>query len=199
MPTQIVIYTALQMEADAIARRVTDVPIRVIGLHGSRLAHQPDPQGIYILAGLAGALDPALKVGDIMTDDSETSANSVVTSPKPVLTPQAKAELFQTTRARAVDMEGDVVRRFLAGRATRFIHVRAISDTADESIDPAVLGFIDDVGRPQVGKVIATLARRPALLGELRRLRTNSGIALRALSDHVATLVRLLLTPENRP
>ncbi len=62
-----------------------------------------------------------------------------------------------------------------------------------------MLRFVDDVGRPQVAKVIAALARRPALIGELRRLRANSAVALGALADHVVTVVRLLLTPENRP
>src|SRR4051794_39173855 len=153
MPGPVVIYTALQMEADAIARSISTVPVQVIGLRGVRLSQLPQQQGTHILAGLGGALDLALKGGDIVTDDSETSTKSIITSSTPVLRPQAKAELFQTTGARAVDMEGDVVRRFLAGRASRFIHVRAISDTADESIDPAVLRLIDDVGRPQVGKV----------------------------------------------
>src|SRR5947208_7998936 len=163
MSDRIVIYTALQREADAILSRMPDAQVRVVGIGAQNLPPQPDGPADYILAGVAGALDPSLEVGDVVYDHDDPPWR-IYTSPTPVITAAQKAELFHSTGAKAVDMEGAIVRQFVAGVATRFTHVRTISDTADECIDPAVLGLIDVTGRPRAGAILRTLVRRPALL-----------------------------------
>src|SRR5205823_11245961 len=121
-------YTALQMEAAAIRRRLPDVDLHVIGLRATSLPDRPPQGGICILAGFAGALDPALKVGDVVIDsqmnDPIDSAlapvpvrtGAIFTAVEPVLSAPHKAELYRTSHALAVDMEQSIVRRFLETR-----------------------------------------------------------------------------------
>ena len=63
-----------------------------------------------------------------------------------------------------MDMETERIRVLAASLNVPCVAIRAISDTATESIDPVVIGLVDDVGRAQVAKVIAAFARRPVLM-----------------------------------
>ena len=92
-------------------------------------------------------------------------------------------------KALAVDMEGEAVRALAASWGVPFLHVRAISDTASESLDPAILGFVDEVGGVRAGALMMGLLRRPGLIPHLVRLGKNSGLAGRHLGEVVAQLV----------
>ncbi len=70
----------------------------------------------------------------------------ICSSDKIVSTPTEKAELFRQTGALAVDMESDRVRKWAGENGIPFIGIRAISDTADEALDPAVVGLVDEMG-----------------------------------------------------
>jgi len=118
------------------------------------------------MAGFAGALDPALRVGDIVKDDS---SGSIYTSKDIVATAAGKAELFRRTGAKAVDMENAIVRQFADRLGIRFIGIRAISDAADEAIDPAILQFIDETGRIRPAALAKGLIQKPAIVPELNR------------------------------
>jgi hypothetical protein len=161
------------------------VGLTVIGIRAVRL-----PKGIeasaVIMAGFAGALDPVLGIGDIVRDDP---VGTIYTSTKIVATVDEKAELFRRTGAKAVDMENEIVRKFAEGLGIRFFGIRAISDTADESVDPMVLGFIDEVGRLRPGAIAGGLIRKPAIISTLNRLRTNTDIAGRSLAVAVRALI----------
>src|SRR3954454_5641942 len=124
MPAPIVIYTALQMEADAVSRRLPDVRVCVIGLRATRVPADVPRDAIHVLAGLAGGLDPALKVGDVVIDaaDAAIATGRIHTSPHPITTPVEKAKLFRVTGARAVDMEADRLRQSLDDASARLIH-----------------------------------------------------------------------------
>src|SRR5439155_10300683 len=89
----------------------------------------------------------------------------------PVLTPAEKAELFRKTGALAVDMESTAIRAAAQQAGVPFIAIRAISDAADEAIDPAVLNLVDPYGKARAWAVFSTLLRRPRLLAQLLRLR----------------------------
>jgi len=194
------------------------IALRVVGPLATRLPDElaPDCAGI-VLAGLGGGLDPQWKRGDVLIDDRSTferpAANNdddndadddddhalpprvrCVTAERVIATPADKADLRRATGGAVVDMESDRVRAWAAARGVPFLGLRAISDTADEVLEPAVLRFVDAAGFTRPGRVAAEVLRRPALLATLKRLR-HSG---RIVDQLAGTLHRLLSRPPGR-
>ncbi len=159
MALVVTIFSAVQTEAKAIAKAVSaPVPIPSLPVHstfgslkiihhliGIKAAGLPnlsiDSDTRYILlAGLAGALDPSLAVGDLVLCDCperfstriEIQRGLIHTGVDVAATPAQKAELFASTQARVVDMETAVVRTFAARREIPFVCLRAVSDSAAE-------------------------------------------------------------------
>jgi hypothetical protein len=211
------VFTAIRAEADAVARtfglrgpRHSDpvdinwgrVPTSLftIGMGAVRI---PDLSGQFvagiIMAGLAGALDPSLKIGDVVIDQSSTWRGSKVAQKKvwfhsvdhPVVTPEEKQELFGQTGAAVVEMENNAVKKAAKAYGIPFLGIRAISDTASESIDPAVLDFVDPYGKVRMKSLVGGVARRPSLIKELRRLSRSSRVALDALGKAMHEILAL--------
>ena len=209
------VYTALQIEARAIASRLGlsrasryefignsdadwSISVRTIGLRAGKMP-QTDDAALVILAGLAGALDPSLRCGDVVIDQKSQLTEAmkklpfrigrIYTSDRVITTPAEKSRLFNSTGALAVEMEAGIVRPA--------IHVRSISDVADESIDPAILRLIDEMGQPHIGKLLMTIIRRPMLVRDLKRLGSQSQVALDALARAVSMIVEALT--ESKP
>lgn len=157
---------------------------------------RPNVAGIF-LVGLAGALDPALAIGDVVIDRGAASLpagipfrqSAIHASDGIIATPAQKAELHRQTGAAAVDMESNAVRSLATSYGVPFISVRAISDTAVQSLDPQVLGMVDAFGRPRPASIAAALIRRPALIPELRRLGMNASAAATAAAKAVRILI----------
>jgi adenosylhomocysteine nucleosidase len=96
------------------------------------------PEIIYSV-GFAGALDPAMKVADILVParvidagdasavETGTGRGTLVTFAA-IATPQQKAKLAESFSAHAVDMEAAAVARAAAARGVRFAAVKVISD-----------------------------------------------------------------------
>jgi adenosylhomocysteine nucleosidase len=145
------------------------------------------------MAGLAGALDPSLNVGDVLIDDPTgivpaavpMRRGRIVTVNRIIATPAEKAALFERTAALAVDMETDRVRQW----AARVVNVRAISDRADEVLDPRVVGLIDELGNAKPLAIAATIVRRPALIPYLNRLGKNAKLAAERLGHAVRRII----------
>ena len=124
-----------------------------------------------------GALDPALRAGDLVLDtpipglpaELPWHVGGIHTVNRLITTPADKAALFRKTGALAVDMEQAVVQRAVPA-GVEIIGLRAISDPADMAVDPAVLGFINEFGRPRPLVIGKTLLRRPSLLPQLLAL-----------------------------
>jgi adenosylhomocysteine nucleosidase len=180
------IFTAIQSEAKAIAPFLpTSVELTVIGIRAVRLPKRVEATAI-IMAGFAGALDPALEIGDIIHDEP---AGIIHTSRSIIATTAEKSSLFLSTGARAVDMENEIVRDFARQMGVPFFGIRAISDRANEALDPRVLELVDEVGTPIAGAIALGLLKSPFLVGTLNRLRINTSIAGRALAAAVKNLL----------
>ena len=201
------IFTAVHAEAQAIAKALRSeglfgaADIRIIGIRAVRLptnVSAPDIRRI-ILAGFGGALDPALHIGDVVVDglprpcsgEAAFRTGRIHTALGIVSTPAQKAALYLQTGAIAVDMEGEKVRRFAELLGVSFIHVRAISDTATEALDPVILNFVDEFGRVRPLALAGGLLQRPQLISKLVRLGMNARVAGIRLGKVVAELVAL--------
>lgn len=199
------IFTALNMEAkELVALGLSPL---VIGVSACKLPKDLRAGGpsCIIMAGIAGALDPSLKIGDIVLDDSHglvppgtqiaLHRGAIHTADQCVCTIAQKAALFRETRALAVEMEHAIVRRAAGLAGIPVIGIRAISDTADHAIDPAVFRLADDVGNPRPKEIAKLLIRRPQIVGHLRQLDRQSKQAAKSMAAAVKWIVDSITPP----
>jgi hypothetical protein len=86
-------------------------------------------------------------------------------------------------------MENAQVRAAAAAYSIPFLGLRAISDSADEAVDPAVLKFVDPYGAVRVNEVVSEMFRHPSIAMKLRRLSKTSAIALGSLAEGVKEVI----------
>ncbi|HVH84301.1 MAG TPA: hypothetical protein VM713_08305 [Steroidobacteraceae bacterium] len=159
--------------------------------------------------GMAGGLDPRLVAGSIVLPSEVVSSDgahfattghwrehvgAAVGARHPVCfgallscrqaigSVADKAEVFRNTAAAAVDMESAAVAEVATSERLPFLAVRAIVDTASDSLPPALVEVIGPGGAARIGRVLALLARRPADLGLLFQLLRRYRAARRALA-----------------
>lgn len=215
----ILIFTAVELEAKCVARALgTKVPsvaqpaegdvlgrrvvLHLIGIAAVALPPVEAAKGSdwVIMAGLAGGLDPALDIGQIVVEDCPEPLQTrlccrhgrIHTAQGIASTVAEKAALFRSTGALAVEMENARVRQWSDQAGLKFIGVRAISDRADQTLDPAVLRLVDKYGCPRPARIAAALVRRPSLAPALARLGRSSNRAALALGAAVRELIERL-------
>jgi adenosylhomocysteine nucleosidase len=146
---------------------------------------------LVISAGFAGAVDPELKMGRMLTprlvidanDGSRTevgSGNGVLVSFNAVADARQKLKLGKAYRADAVDMEAAAVSRGADAHGIPFVAVKAISDEAGFEM-PSLDKFIARDGQFQAGRFVLFAAVRPWLWPGVIRLRANMQKASSAL------------------
>ena len=203
----ILIFTAVNIETRTIqqAMRGSFCRIIAVGIGARRFPSASDLRDFIaifqiaaiLVCGVAGGLDPMLAVGDVILDDPTGLVadsiphrrGSIHSATRIVSSPAEKAELFSQTGALAVDMEQEAVRNFTTGLGIPVVGIRAISDTADQTLDPVIARFVDDWGFPKPGSIAMHLIRRPSLIPYLRRLNKNTKIALVELGKAVRAVV----------
>jgi adenosylhomocysteine nucleosidase len=166
--------------------------------------------------GIAGALSPALRAGDLILSADILSeqggwhgdeawrrrlaglAGMIGAAAAPVLGAGAilakrgdKADAYARFGAVAVDLESDVVAAAAAAAGIPFAALRAIADPAERDLPPAALVPLTAEGRADLGRVAAALLRRPLQAASLLRLAVETRLALRALERAAAALHRL--------
>jgi len=139
--------------------------------------------------GISGALDPALRPGDVvvatqvkasadtvplaaslarvLTEGLRRFGKATTTAPvagadAPVIEAACKAALRRQTGAAAVDMETHVAASFAASAGVPVGAVRVISDPAERSLPPLAAGAVRPDGRIDLPAVWRSLARNPA-------------------------------------
>jgi adenosylhomocysteine nucleosidase len=145
-----------------------------------------------ISAGLAGACDPGLKVGEVVRAgvviDAATGERfgdardgRVVVTVDRIVSVEEKARLRGEYGADAVDMEAAAVGRMARERGVEFAAIKAISDEAGFAMEE--LGrFADAEGQFREGAFAMYAALRPAMWGKVIALGRNSGTAVAALT-----------------
>lgn len=173
------------------------------GLTAKLNALHGDIRGV-ISVGLAGALSPLLKVGDVVIADhiitgSEkwdcdeawrvrlasrlphahqgTQFGSDIVIDKP----DTKKGLHDLTGALAVDMESQVAARFAAARGLPLAVLRVISDDAGHVLPPAALVAMKPDGGIALGRILWSVMKKPAQVPALVRTGRASSKAFREL------------------
>jgi adenosylhomocysteine nucleosidase len=134
-----------------------------------------------ISTGFCGALDEALRVGDIVSGEGILSMDRVV------VTVEEKRALREKTGAAAVEMEAAAVAKKAAEWGVPFRSIRVVSDAALEDMPLDFNEYRDAEGRFSRTRIaLAALARPFTRVPALLRLDRNSRIAARSLGDYFA-------------
>ncbi|HTX48298.1 MAG TPA: hypothetical protein VME40_02800, partial [Caulobacteraceae bacterium] len=154
--------------------------------------------------GLCGALDPSLRVGDVVVGESVADPDdgfaadaawahrlvqgvpgarlgTFARAERVVGSLDEKAELRRRTGASAVDLESYVVARLARWFGAPFAILRAVSDTADRTLPHAARVGLGADGRPAIGPVLASLRSNPWQIGSLIRTALEAEDAFHAL------------------
>jgi len=169
------------------ARRATEA---VIALYA--------PAVVYSV-GFAGALQPRLRVGDIVVpgrlldarDGSRVDTgegDGVLVTVSSIVDSKEKAQLAASYGAMAADMEAAAVARGAQARGVRFVAVKAISDESD-FVMPAMRMFIRTGGEFDTGRFVRFALVRPWLWTTLVRLARNSRHASHALCGFLERMI----------
>jgi adenosylhomocysteine nucleosidase len=146
--------------------------------------------------GFAGGLDPALKVGQIVSPrlvidarDGSTvdtmTGSGVLVSATEIAGAEQKRKLAESYRAQAVDMEGAAVARGAQARNVPFMAVKAISDESGFAM-PAMNRFVDRHGQFRTGRFVIFATFRPWLWPLVIQLAANSAKASKSLCAELA-------------
>ncbi len=154
---------------------------------------------VVVSAGLAGALDPSVQVGQVFRPeiviDQSTGARfttcggtGVLVSVTSVLGRAAKQRLRGSYAAIAADMESAAVGLVAGQNGCPFVALKAISDPVDFSMPP-LERFIDHRGQISTVRLIAASVFQPWNWSALARLGVNSARASRELSKALEHLI----------
>ena len=160
-----------------------------------------------VSVGYCGGLDPALKVGDVVTaaavlapdgtrfpaEPLGSPAVTVATADAVVAAPAAKAALFAATGAAVVDMEAAGVAAACGARGMPFSAVKVVTDAAGDALPADLAPFLAldrGVGLRSVAACLAAVAARPAVVRDLWRLGASAEVCSRALRDHLRAAPR---------
>ncbi len=171
------------------------------------LAHHPVDH--VIVTGIAGAVDPLLRIGTLLVPervvvdgtgvevrpvpiDGSTPGGTIVTVPALAHQADIVARL-RAAGVAAVDMETGAIGEVCEAAGVPWSAFRAISDRVDDAdVDDEVFDLAGPDGRPRPGAAVAYLARHPDRVPYLARLAKGSALAigvatratLRALHTH---------------
>jgi adenosylhomocysteine nucleosidase len=178
------------------------------------LKQKMDVTGI-INTGFCGALDPSLRVGDIVVwGDARSSVLSpyplhdcrgsmsllagqlgparfttgeISSSDRVVVTVEEKRRLREKTGAIAAEMEAGAVKKIAQQWGVPFYCIRAVSDTANEDMPLDFNLYRDRAGRFSLAKIAVAAMRRPfTRIPALKRLEANCNVASESLGAFFA-------------
>lgn len=151
------------------------------------------PVAELISAGLAGACDPALQVGDVVRPgvivDRKTGErflddrfDPLLISTNAIMSISEKQRLRLAYDAAAVDMEAATVARLARAHGLRFRAIKAISDAADFDMS-GLAEFATEDGQFRERAFAVHAALRPWMWRRVIALAKNSGRAVNQLNE----------------
>jgi len=176
------------------------------------LGHRPK---LVLSAGFCGGLKPQLDRHDVLLADRIALADGnelpvdldsvrparllskpgvhvgrLLTTDEIVRRPRDKRALGESHDALGVDLESFAVAEVCARRQTRFLAVRVVSDTVDETLPREVDRLSRQKTRAaQFGAALGAILDRPGALKEMYRLKQNALAASDRLAKAIASLI----------
>jgi adenosylhomocysteine nucleosidase len=209
MSAPVLVCFAFEAEAKPfrkLIRNRTDVRVLVTGM-GRRNTERAIESALnaerparVFTCGIAGGLDPTLRIGDIVfqTRDEEIAgklrragakARAITCETRVAITAAEKAALRERTKADAVEMESACIQEACAQQQIACATVRAISDAANDEL-PLDMNLLWTGGK-NLNPVKLTLAilKSPQKIPALLRLGKNSAIATRQLGRVLSRVI----------
>lgn len=135
--------------------------------------------------GFCGALDPALKVGDLIH-----SPGHLTTSDRVAVTADEKRCLYESTGASAVEMECEIVHAKARELGVPFRCLKAVSDTASDDLPLDFNEFRDSAGRFSRARIALAAMQQPfRTVPGLLRLDRNCRVAAEKIGEFLANSV----------
>jgi adenosylhomocysteine nucleosidase len=159
------------------------------------------PITVLVSVGLAGACDPALRVGEIVKAGvvvdtqsgerfSDAKFRQVLVSTPGIATVEEKMRLFASYGASAVDMEAATVARIARAHELGFHAIKAVSDEATFELQE-LARFATNDGQFREAAFAAHSAVRPQMWAKLFQLAGNSKKAVEALTAELESQINL--------
>lgn len=157
-----------------------------------------------VLAGVAGGLDPTLRIADVVQParvvdamggaafrptDYDAASGTLITIDEVARLPDQKAALREQHGADAVDMETAAAARVCVSHHVPWRCVRTISDDARTELPPGLMKLIDADGRIQWRTTIGVLAQQPRRIGSLIVLARAMRRATTALAGALVEMI----------
>jgi adenosylhomocysteine nucleosidase len=198
-----------------IGRAAVDFVVTGMGMENARRGTQAvlnEDHTVCIGAGFAGALRPALKIGDVLAaravrqvgksktlecsrnlfmaayEHQAIEAKLFLTSDQVVGTSAEKQRL--SPFAEAVDMESFATISVAREHNVSAVAVRVISDRLDEDTPGEIETTIDERGRVKIGSVVKHVASHPLQIPALIRLGRKSHTAAEALAHFLEAFIK---------
>ncbi len=160
---------------------------------------------LLVSAGIAGAISPKLKVGDVgrirQVVDVATGerfaaggGDWVLATSQDVSDSAEKGQLFAKYGADVVDMEGAAVAKVARQRGLEFAAIKSISDDASFAMPP-LTRFIDQNGRFSTGRFLLYVALRPKWWPALEKMKANAAKASANLCTALKHLIEEYASP----
>jgi hopanoid-associated phosphorylase len=205
----LLVVTGMQTEAAIAAGPGVTVVCSAArpGTLRARLADQQADFAAVMSFGVAGALDPALRPGDLVLASEVRGAETwpasaelaaaaaerlavlsiasrsgaVFGSDTPALTPAEKRRLRQQGGAILIDMESHIAAQWAAARDLPLIVLRVVADPAERALPRSAMAAIGPDGAIRTAPVLLGLLNRPADLPALVAAARDSAVAFRTL------------------
>ncbi len=193
--------------AHYVTGRLSGVPVglAIIGMGAPHAARRAEavlshlkPRGV-ILAGFAGALDPALRRGEVCLaaggewlQPPPARVASVANAVEVVATAQDKARLRTASGCALVDMESADIAHVCLKAGVRLIVLRAVSDLADEDLPQDLLSRSYNVqaGKYTPLKLAAHLTRHPFKIRKLTTFLKPLPSVRKELTDRLCAILK---------
>jgi adenosylhomocysteine nucleosidase len=142
---------------------------------------------IVFTCGFAGALNPDLKIGDVVCAQDAPVRGAmpvaIACTERIAVTVAEKAALRSRTKADAVEMESGIIREICRELNCPCVTLRAISDTAHEDLPLDFNRLMTADYKLSPGRMALALLKAPQRLPALIRLGRNSALAARTLAE----------------
>lgn len=151
--------------------------------------------GCLLSCGFAGALDPALSVGELLCQRGPLfpplrfPEGKFFCSERVVLSAAEKERLFRQSGCQAVEMESAILHELCAAEGIPCATLRVISDAAHENLPLDFGALTKPDGKISLSALALDILRRPSKIPALIRLGKNSSLAAHRLSEALGSLL----------